>query len=269
MAPAVVDGDADDVADGVPGAAEDPEAEIRHILAGCVRAVAYRHFVENNLDMFTELEERQRRAWAHDEWRHQQRNKNPAQVSVAGRAGRSRLVGRDANTTENSQGSASGSNGGRTRRGGRKWGETPDEAVAALRRRMQDLNMGLSGNSGSKGLASGCGGGAGGGSGTGGSTRRNKCKSATPIQGAMPSSFASHAESLLPQTPPRSQFTFELENPLQMHATLEESRTLQRRLAMLSALQQETVKLEKLDRKQRLERRSAAALWLSATHAPP
>ena len=69
------------------------------------------------------------------------------------------------------------------------------------------------------------------------------------MQGQQPvSPFTTHAESLLPATPPRSQFTWYIENPLLMHAPNEEQRHLQRRLSMLSALQAETVKLERNQR---------------------
>ncbi|KAL3928587.1 MAG: hypothetical protein SGPRY_002323 [Prymnesium sp.] len=68
--------------------------------------------------------------------------------------------------------------------------------------------------------------------------------------------FESHADSLLPMSPAKSQFAFEFENPLQMHSQSEVDRRLQRRLAMISQLQGETIKLEKL---MRAERAKAAA----------
>ena len=76
---------------------------------------------------------------------------------------------------------------------------------------------------------------------------------ATPVASSS-SGFATCAESLLPATPGRSQFLFELPNPLMMHSKHEENKHLQRRLSMLGALQAETVKLEK---KQRMDGRAA------------
>lgn len=75
----------------------------------------------------------------------------------------------------------------------------------------------------------------------------------TPVASSS-SGFATCAESLLPATPGRSQFLFELPNPLMMHSKHEENKHLQRRLSMLGALQAETVKLEK---KQRMDGRAA------------
>ena len=91
--------------------------------------------------------------------------------------------------------------------------------------------------------------------GVGGSTRRDRKGHSGAAAAGAPvapcgSGFASCAESLLPATPPRSQFVFEVENPLAMHSPIDEQRQLQRRLSTLSALQQETIKLE---RKQRSE----------------
>ena len=49
-----------------------------------------------------------------------------------------------------------------------------------------------------------------------------------------------------------SQFVFELENVAQMHSNSEIDRKMQRRLAMISGLQAETIKLEKSARAERL-----------------
>ena len=62
-------------------------------------------------------------------------------------------------------------------------------------------------------------------------------------------------------------FVFEVERPINIHAPLDEHRQLQRRLSMLSALQQETIKLE---RKQRQDGRGAQLFYklASPTAAP-
>uniref|UniRef100_A0A7S3AVE9 Uncharacterized protein n=1 Tax=Haptolina ericina TaxID=156174 RepID=A0A7S3AVE9_9EUKA len=67
-----------------------------------------------------------------------------------------------------------------------------------------------------------------------------------------PQPHASYADSLLPCAPARSQFVFELENLAQMHSNSEIDRKMQRRLAMISGLQAETIKLEKSARAERL-----------------
>lgn len=101
--------------------------------------------------------------------------------------------------------------------------------------------------------------------------RRAKCKSATPVQGMVQGgqpgpAWSSHADSLLPSTPARSQFVFEVEKPLNLHAPMDEARMLQRRLSMLSALQAETVKQE---RKARLDARAGSSLPSCALKPPP
>lgn len=72
----------------------------------------------------------------------------------------------------------------------------------------------------------------------------------------------SFAESKLPAAPLRSQFVYEVETPysMHMHIAQEEDRLIQRRLAMLNGLQNETVKLE---RKQRTDRAHARSLAMA------
>ena len=92
-------------------------------------------------------------------------------------------------------------------------------------------------------------------------------KGATPsASGQSVSPFASHAESLLPATPPRSQFVFEVEKPLMIHAAVDEHRQLQRRLSMMGALEQETIKLEKQPKGAQLQIIQARSM---AYPAPP
>ena len=61
---------------------EDPIVEIKHVLAVCVQAVAFRAFVEHNKQLLMECEEIQERCWARDErvfQRTRQRQLNAAQ----------------------------------------------------------------------------------------------------------------------------------------------------------------------------------------------
>ena len=145
----------------------------------------------------------QRGLWAHDEWKHTQRQKH----ALSRGAGRTRQ--RSFDIIEG--GSALGG-GARSRRRPlvQKAVEAPydsEQKRVALHRRMQDLAATgisipkLSGGLGvvtdSCGLAGGT---------AFGSAKRGKCKGATPSAAAgTPSPFSSHAESLLPATPVRSQ----------------------------------------------------------------
>ena len=75
-----------------------------------------------------------------------------------------------------------------------------------------------------------------------------KAQAVVPSWMAAASSAGGCTEALLPTTPARSQFNFESEDPLKMHSAVKEVQQLQRRLNMLSSLQQETVRLEKQQR---------------------
>eukprot|EP00966_Prymnesium_polylepis_P086212 1995681-Prymnesium_polylepis.1 len=75
-----------------------------------------------------------------------------------------------------------------------------------------------------------------------GGRRSSASRKPSHLAGVAPEAmqFASYADMLLPMCPPKSQFTFELENPLHMHSPHEYDRRLQRRLAMIAQLQAET-----------------------------
>ena len=268
-----LDSRSDEVFSLKPGAEvegeDDIDAEVLHVLRGMVHSVAMRHFVESERHLFDELEAQQQRAWAQDESRHAQRNQRAQNAQR--RATRHRL--QHACGTQNvecdsaSAGNSSSSSSAGASRGRRSCasgsGPTGSQA-SALQRRVHDLNVGnlsltAGSHTASKGSSSGGSGGraAAGdrlscGSGGGGAAGRRSVKAPTPVQGqptALP--FATHAESLLPSTPPpgvRSQFNFYVENPLLMHAHHEDQRLIQRRLSMLAALQAETVKMERNQR---------------------
>lgn len=135
------------------------------------------------------------------------------------------------------------------------------QSVSAISRRMHEaVSLGLGSGGGADGDAGkgcgssslsrgGCGCLTGGAAAASVTARRSRCKGTTPVQGVSSSTtvFASHAESLLPASPPvRSQFVFEVEKPLNLHApTPDDVKQFQRRLSMLNSLQQETIKLEK------------------------
>ena len=54
---------------------EDVESAVRSVIAQCLQLVAMRDFVDNNRHLIDDLEELQRRTWAHDEWKHSQQQK--------------------------------------------------------------------------------------------------------------------------------------------------------------------------------------------------
>ena len=83
----------------------------------------------------------------------------------------------------------------------------------------------------------------------GGGQRRSGASGA-PTAATTAAEPTSYAEALLPAPPPagKSQFAFEAENPLQMHAASPADRNFQRKLSSLNNLQAETVRLERAQR---------------------
>ena len=231
--------------------------------------------------MIDQLEEGQRRLWAHDESRHQQRIKpvpsgmaRPSRREGSGLHGGTVAMGSVGSSAATGAGpSAAASGGGSSGSGGnvmgsgaagststavtragrrilgQKLAKSADESeqrLITLHRRVQDLGLsngttGTGTGTGTTGTGTGTGTGASSkngwmGSGVGGSVpigmsscgisgsggcggsgsaasataSRRKYKGATPAQGAQPSLFATHTEALLPTTPPRSQFSFEV-----------------------------------------------------------
>ena len=163
------------------GAAEDIDSEVEAVLRGCVQSVAMRYFIETNGPLFAELEEMQNHLWAQDEWKHSQRHKHA--IVMAARQSKQAAATTHGTSAGGSGGGGSGSNArSRKSRGGNGATDDSDTKLAALHRRMHDLNLGsLSSAGGGKG-SSGGGGGSGSGGGGGGSappSRRGKCKGAT------------------------------------------------------------------------------------------
>ena len=175
------------------GAAEDIDSEVEAVLRGCVQSVAMRYFIETNGPLFAELEEMQNHLWAQDEWKHSQRHKHA--IVMAARQSKQAAATTHGTSAGGSGGGGSVSNArSRKSRGGKADGATDDSdtKLAALHRRMHDLNLGsLSSTGGGKGSSSGGGGSGGGGCNGGGSgsggggggsappSRRGKCKGAT------------------------------------------------------------------------------------------
>ena len=181
---------------------DDVETEVRTVLRSCIHSVAMRHFVESHQPLFAELEQIERRLWAHEEVRHSMRLKQAQSRS----AGRSRQRSHDAARGDGggAEHGANGASGRQRRRLVQKVMDQSDDAeqrLSALHRRMQDIATGSVAASTSKlgGLSIGSGS-------VPTRQRATKCKGATPsASGHTPSPFASHAESLLPAAPARSQ----------------------------------------------------------------
>jgi len=249
------------------------EFEVAHLVRGLVQITAVRNFVEENAELYHEVEELQRRIWLQEERTHHTRfpatRSLGAHVAITGSAtpaGRPRV--------KPALGSEATANLTRPRRRtSQKMDGATDAALADLQKRL-DLSIatigsatiaivdkgGAASSSGGahSAVASSGGAGSGGSSGTSSSSRRTRGGGTKPSHtgpvAPCGSGFASCAESLLPTTPARSQFSFELPNPLNMHSRTEEDRHLQRRLSVLAATQAETIKLE---RKQRADGRAA------------
>ena len=226
-----------------PGEDEDDvESICTNVLRSLVHTVAMKVVMEQQPKLTRDLEELQRKSWAHDEkvfQRHQAR---------AAKAGRPRV------TTSSSDASAPAAAA-----------ESAVSAKPAKGRRQKDESP--------LAAMSGLGTSGGGSSSNGGSGRPSEYRRKQSSKGATPSAsgqsvspFASHAESLLPATPPRSQFVFEVEKPLMIHAAVDEHRQLQRRLSMMGALEQETIKLEKQPKGAQLQIIQARSM---AYPAPP
>ena len=225
--------------------------EVRAVLESCVYSVSVRHAIDSHRDAFVQLEKMQRAIWAKEEWRHQERLKKTASSGRSGGIGGRGTAASGGSTSSSSTSSSSSSSNSSSSSSRRRpaarndsiseaTDSKPESAVSLSHRMREAAHLGL-------GRVAG---GAAGNSGAGGTQRRSRCKAGMPLQGAAAApelSFATYAESLLPASPPhRSQFTFEVEKSLNMHAnTPADVRQLQRRLSMLSSLQQETVKLEK------------------------
>ena len=227
---------------------EDVESACSSVLRQCVHLVAMRHFVETNRSLFIELEDRQSRLFSHDEWKHGQVQKK-ALARGRSEAAAPATLKQAGNHTK-----------GQLRRSAEK-SSADQSRGTALNKRMQDLAVSCCGSSSSSNSGGGGGGSSGSSSAPGVAARRGKCKGATPsATGVTPSPFGSYAESLLPASPPvRSQFVFEVEKPIMMHAPLDEHRQIQRRLSMLSSLQQETNKAERKARTEAAQARAAVA----------
>ena len=237
---------------------EDVESAVRSVIAQCLQLVAMRDFVDNNRHLIDDLEELQRRTWAHDEWKHSQQQKkalsggrHAAALQQAG-SGNAKSQPRKG-TQKDSAPHRSGKEGTQKDREAAlaKEGYCAAEAALYARGSKAAAAGGSSAGGASSSSASG--------SMLDGAARRSKCKGATPatVKGVAvaPSPFGSYAESLLPAAPAvRSQFVFEVEKAVNMHAPHDEQRQLQRRLSMLSTLQQETIKAE---RKARLDKAAA------------
>lgn len=221
---------------------EDVEAAVRSVLCSCVEAVAARTFIEQHLSLVYELEELQIREWAAAEQRHKQRYPPVrilgAPVPVLQQQQQQARCSRQQRVRE----AVINTDGSKTRRRQPMPQKDDGAELSVLHKRMHAISVvGLSGNTIKAALPAGSSGAT---SGTASTSRRARKHSATPLTPCA-SGFASCAESLLPASPNRSQFAFEVENVLLMHAASDEDRQIQRRLSMLSALQQETIKLER------------------------
>ena len=226
-----------------PGEDEDDvESICTNVLRSLVHTVAMKVVMEQQPKLTRDLEELQRKSWAHDEkvfQRHQAR---------AAKAGRPRVTSSSSDASAPAA-AAESAVSAKPAKGRRQKDESPLAAMSGL---------GTSGGGSSSN----------GGSGRPSEYRRKQSsKGATPsASGQSVSPFTSHAESLLPATPPRSQFVFEVEKPLMIHAAVDEHRQLQRRLSMMGALEQETIKLEKQPKGAQLQIIQARSM---AYPAPP
>ena len=223
---------------------EDVEGEVTHLLAGLMYSVAARHVAEENTHVIRSLEKMQQRIWARedDEWR---------QTQQSSRCGHN--TGRRQQQRRDNAHAGQTSNGASTSR--RRAAAADSDAKSLMSeypRVFSDQSQGSSSCSSSAITARG----AAAATVSGARSSSSHRPWALVQAAACAPSFASYAESLLPATPPRSQFVFEVEKPINVHAPVDKQKqSIQRRLSMLNALQQETVKLE---RKARLDARSAA-----------
>ena len=216
---------------------EDVEAEITHLLQGLVYSVAFRHVVEENQQAVRSLEKMQQRVWAREdaEWRKQHRSR------FGNHSGRRQQI-RDVHVGQTSNGTSSS----RRRRPADSY---ISDGKSSLLGEYPDHARGCGSSCSPSSIAAGA-------AAAAAAVRvASKDRPWALVQAVCSPSFASHAEALLPSTPPRSQFVFEVEKPINVYAPVDKQKQgIQRRLSMLNALQQETVKLE---RKARLDARSA------------
>ena len=203
-----------------PAAAADDEKEVETIVKALVQYVAWRSVIEAHGSLLRELDTYQRQCWAREERRHlKPGSKSPGEKSRKPRAASPDRSGRKKATKPKSPAAA------------------PAAAmtdIGAAARRLERLSVG-----GSQQRLSVVGGG-----------QRRSGASAAPPAATTAAEPSSYADALLPAPPPagKSQFAFEAENPLQMHAASPADRNFQRKLSSLNNLQAETVRLERAQR---------------------
>ncbi|KAL1504211.1 hypothetical protein AB1Y20_010620 [Prymnesium parvum] len=218
---------------------EDPLAEVRHVLRVCVHAVALRCFIEANAPLFAECEAFQTSCWARDERRFQSARQRLLSGSAPSRAG-SALKKRESGGSAGSSASSESSAARQRRRAAHRASEAAaaEKAdVITLAATTHSLKLGAPAV-GSRRLS------------------RKAAHHSGGLHDAI--QFASYADSLLPMSPAKSQFVFELENPLQLHAQNDADRRLQRRLTAIAQLQAETLKLERSARADRAKTNAIA-----------
>ena len=201
-------------------AAAEDEKEVETIVKALVQYVAWRSVIEAHGSLLRELDTYQRQCWAREERRHLKPGaKSPGEKSRKPRAASPDRSGRKKAPKPKSPAAAPAA------------AATTDIGAAA--RRLERLSVG-----GSQQRLSVVG---------GGQRRSGASGAAAATTAAEPSSYA---DALLPAPPPagRSQFAFEAENPLQMHAASPADRNFQRKLSSLNNLQAETVRLERAQR---------------------
>ena len=204
--------------------AADDEKEVETIVKALVQYVAWRSVIEAHGSLLRELDTYQRQCWAREERRHLKPGaKSPGEKSRKPRAASPDRSGRKKAPKPKSPAAAPAA---------ATTYATTDIGAAA--RRLERLSVG-----GSQQRLSVVGGG-----------QRRSGASGAPTAATTAAEPSSYADTLLPAPPPagRSQFAFEAENPLQMHAASPADRNFQRKLSSLNNLQAETVRLERAQR---------------------
>ena len=205
-----------------PAAAADDEKEVETIVKALVQYVAWRSVIEAHGSLLRELDTYQRQCWAREERRHNKPGaKSPGEKSRKPRAASPDRPGRKKAPKPKSPAAAPAA---------ATTYATTDIGAAA--RRLERLSVG-----GSQQRLSVVGDG-------------RQRRSSAPTAATTAAEPSSYAEALLPAPPPagRSQFAFEAENPLQMHAASPADRNFQRKLSSLNNLQAETIRLERAQR---------------------
>ena len=205
-------------------AAAEDEKEVETIVKALVQYVAWRSVIEAHGSLLRELDTYQRQCWAREERRHLKPGaKSPGEKSRKPRAASPDRPGRKKAPKPKSPAAAPAA---------ATTYATTDIGAAA--RRLERLSVG-----GSQQRLSVVGGG-----------QRRSGASGAPTAATTAAEPSSYADALLPAPPPagRSQFAFEAENPLQMHAASPADRNFQRKLSSLNNLQAETVRLERAQR---------------------